>query len=133
MADFSEKSIQSLDSARYLVKQHFYSSTVNRAYYACFQYIMYVLIKKLNRDEKMFHIEAKNSPNGTHTWACKVIGIDLAKKSYNDYKWFQKEIVELREKRVLADYHSAVITPEEGNVSITKAESIINVLKGNFK
>jgi uncharacterized protein (UPF0332 family) len=133
MPTLSEKAAQSLNSAKYLVTQHYYSSTVNRSYYACFQYLMYVLFEKLNKNQADFYNEVRQRPNGTHSWASKLVGIELAKKNLDDYKWFQKEIPEFREKRVVADYYSTEINGPEGYLSISKAEAIINLLKKHFK
>ena len=133
MANFLEKANQSLDSARFLVKQTYYSSTVNRSYYACFQYIMHILFDKLKKDQKEFYNEVLQRPNGTHSWASKLIGNELAKKDMEDYKWFQRVIPEFREQRVIADYYSTVVSPDQGNQSITQAETIINLLKKHFK
>jgi len=133
MSQFLEKSNQSLDSAKYLVKQQYYSSTVNRSYYACFQFLMHILFEKLKKDQAEFYNEVLQRPNGTHTWASKLIGNELARQNIEDYKWFQRVLPEFREKRVKADYYPAVISPDEGELSITRAESIINMLKVNFK
>ena len=133
MSQFLEKSIQSLDSAKFLVKQQYYSSTVNRSYYACFQYLMHILFEKLKKDQAEFYNEVLHRPNGTHTWASKLIGNELAKKDMEDYKWFQRVIPEFREQRVEADYYPTIISPDQGNQSINKAETIINLLKKHFK
>lgn len=133
MASLSEKANQSLNSARLLVKENYYSSTINRSYYACFQYLMHILFEKLKKDPVEFYTEVNNGKNGTHTWASKLIGIELAKKDFKDYKWYQKEIPALREKRVQADYHATVMLPADGHDSINKADAIMNLLAKHFK
>ena len=133
MASLSEKATQSLNSARLLVREHYYSSTVNRSYYACFQYLMHVLFEKLKKSPTEFYNEVNNGKNGTHTWASKLISFELAKKDIKDYKWYQKEIPALRAKRIEADYHNIEISSAEGHDSINKAESIMNLLARHFK
>jgi uncharacterized protein (UPF0332 family) len=133
MLPLSEKANQSLKSANILVKEHLYSSTVNRSYYACFQYLMHILFVKLKKDPTEFYGEVMNGKNGTHSWASKLISIELAKKDLDDYKWYQKEIPAIREKRVQADYHATVITSPEAYESIGKAEAIMNLLAKHFK
>ncbi len=132
MSALLEKSNQSLLSAKSLVQQNYYSSTVNRSYYACFQYLLYVLFTKLKKDQDEFYQEVRNRPNGTHTWASKLISIELAKKDMDDYKWFQRHLPELREKRVDADYFQTVIGQTDGYKAIAEAENIITILKKNF-
>lgn len=133
MSELLEKANQSLESARLLFKQSYYSSTVNRSYYACFQFILHTLFVKLKKDQDEFYNEVRLKPNGTHGWASKLIGNELAKKDLADYKWFQRELPEFKEKRVKADYFPVIISQDDGNQSINKAEAIINVLKKHFK
>lgn len=133
MSELLEKSKQSLQSAKILVQQTYYSSTVNRSYYACFQYLLYVLFVKLNKNQDEYYQEVRNGQNGSHTWASKIIGIELAKKDIGDYKWFQKHFPQLKEKRVDADYYQIVIGQPDGYSAISEAENIINLLKKHFK
>ncbi len=133
MSNFQEKSIQSLESAKVLVKCHYYSSTVNRSYYACFQFVMHILFDKLKKDQREFYAEVQQRPNGSHSWASKLIGIELAKKSLEDYKWLQGKFPEFREKRIVADYHPIALSADDGNDSITLATTILNLLRKHFK
>ena len=94
---------------------------------------MHILFEKLKMDQTDFYNEVRQRPQGTHSWASKLIGIELAKINLADYKWLQKELPELKEKRVSADYYPDALNADDGYHSITKAESIINLLKKNFK
>ena len=86
----------------------------------------------MNQDE--FYNQVRNRPNGTHSWASKLIVIELAKKAdKEDYKWLQEQLPDFRDLRVSADYYPDEITQELGIMSISKAESIMNVLLKNFK
>jgi uncharacterized protein (UPF0332 family) len=133
MYNFLEKSEQSLESANILVKQSFHSSTVNRAYYACIQFLMHTLFTKLKYDKNQFYVDVRNSSDGTHGWASKLIGIELAKIDMDDFKWFQRTIKEFKKVRVQADYHETVISHQQGYDSITTAKTVINTVKKNFK
>ncbi len=134
MSELLEKSKQSFESAKILLKNNYYPSSVSRSYYACFQYILYTLFEKLKKDKEEYYKEVREKPTGTHGWASKLISIDLAKKcSHKDYKWFQENLPLLKKKRIEADYYSDIIKPEDGHDSINKAESLINMLKTNFK
>ncbi len=134
MSSFSEKSKLSLESAKLLANNNFYSSSVNRSYYACFQYIMHILFEKIKMDQTQFYNDVRNRPNGTHSWASKLIVIELAKKpDKSDYKWLQEQLPDFRELRENADYYPAEISQDLGRSSISKAESIMNLLSKNFK
>ena len=133
MSVLLEKSKQSLKVAKLSFDNNYYPSTVNRSYYACLQLMLHILFNKLNKDREEFYNEVRHNPNGgTHIWASKLIGIELIKKDKDDYKWFQKNIPEFREKRVLADYYEDTISYDDGDFSIKRAESVINLLNKNF-
>lgn len=132
-AEILEKSTQSLNAAKLLANQSLYPSTVNRAYYACVQYIMHILIEKLKYDRIKFYADVRNSKDGTHGWASKLMETELIKKNPQDFKWFQKEIKEFKKLRVLADYHEDEISSDDGRYSITRASTIIDTMKNNFK
>ena len=134
MSTFLEKSTQSLNSAQILVNNSFYPSTVNRAYYACIQYLLHVLFEKLKYDKTKFYQDVRTQKDGTHGWASKLIEIEMAKmQDKEDYKWFQVKIKEFKKERVAADYYIDIVGQERGLKSIGTAKSIINVINKNFK
>jgi|GEM_PF-1819595 len=127
---FLEKSNQSMMSAKSLIKQHLYSSTVSRAYYSSLQYIFHVLIEKLGKS----HNDINKAPRtGTHAQAQYLLELALVSKDKNDYKWFQTKFPEFKEDRVKADYHDHLFDAGSGQDAINTAESIINILKKNFR
>ena len=134
MSTFLEKSNQSLNSAQILVKNNFYPSTVNRAYYGCIQYLLHILFEKLQYDKVKFYQDVRTQKDGTHGWASKLIEIEMAKKpDKSDYKWFQVKIKEFKKERVAADYYIDIVGQERGVNSINTAKTIINVINKNFK
>jgi uncharacterized protein (UPF0332 family) len=127
---FLEKSNQSIMSAKLLIKQHLYSSTVSRAYYSSLQYIFHVLIEKLGKT----HTDIANAPRtGTHAQAQYLLELELVHKNKQDYKWFQKRFPEFKEERVKADYFDKMFDPSSSQDAINLAESINNTLNKNFK
>jgi uncharacterized protein (UPF0332 family) len=135
MSQLLEKSKQSIASAKILLTRNYYSSSVNRSYYGCLQYMLYVIFDKLKKDKQEFYSEVQSKSNGTHGWASKLISIDLIKvvKDRDDYKWFQENIKSLKKKRIEADYFSDVISQEDGEKSIKRAEALITILVKSFK
>ena len=93
---------------------------------------MYVLFEKLNYDRKQFDADVRQMKSGTHGTALNHIGIELCKKDYVDYKWYQKTIPEFKKARVCADYHEIAITNTEASDSVNIAFSIINTMKKHF-
>lgn len=134
MSQFLEKSTQSLDSASILIKQNYYSSTVNRAYYGYFQFLMHTLFEKLKKDKEQFYQDAQEGNEGSHVRASNLILVLLQSKvSHREYKWFQTTIKELKKKRVTADYYDSVITLDEGQESIKWANKLIKCVEENIK
>lgn len=127
-----EKSIQSIESAKLLIKQPFYASTVNRAYYSCINIFFHILFSKLGRNNDDFNIERKSINKGSHEYASLLILDEVRKESYKDFKWLQEHIKILKQWRVDADYTDKVITQEIASLSISKAESITNTVKRNL-
>ncbi len=126
---FLEKSKQSMLIAEMLIKQNHYSSTVNRAYYSCLQYILHILHEKLGHTQEDLN---KTPRNGTHSQAQYLLEMSLVRKvgsNKKDYKWLQEKFPEFKQDRVIADYYSDALNQEKGYGAINTAHSIINTLK----
>lgn len=134
MSTFLEKSTQSLKSAEILAKHSYFSSTLNRSYYSCIQFLLHVLFEKLGYDKLKFYQDVRSQKDGTHGWASKLIEIEMAKNPDKaNYIWFQRNIKEFKKERVRADYYDDEITQDKGLKSIQTANSIINLVRTNFK
>ena len=124
-----EKSKQSMITAELLVKQSLYSSTVNRAYYSCLQFILHILIEKLGHSQEDIN---KAPGSGTHSKAQYLLGLTLVKKNKSDYRWFQEKFPAFKQDRVIADYHPDPLDLNFGYEAITKAKAIINTLNKHY-
>lgn len=121
-----EKSRQSMMAAEMLIKQHNFSSTVNRAYYSCFQYILHILIEKLGHTHEYINTMPRT---GTHSQAQYLLSLTLSTKNAKDYMWFQEKLPAFKQDRVVADYHGDALNQSFGYDAINKANAIMNVLK----
>lgn len=113
-------------AAEMLIKQHNYSSTVSRAYYSCFQYILHILIEKLGHTRE--HIDSMPRA-GTHSQAQYLLELSLVSKNRADYRWFQEKLPAFKQDRVTADYYGDALNSGLGYDAINKANAIINLLK----
>jgi len=121
-----EKSKQSMMAAEMLIKEHNFSSTVSRAYYSCFQYILHILFEKLGYN----HDDLKAQPRtGTHSQAQYLLESTLYQKNRKDYKWFQEKLPAFKQDRVIADYYGEALNRDFAHDAINKANAIINTLK----
>lgn len=134
MESFLVKSNDSLKSADILIQQQYYASTVNRAYYGYFQFLMYILFEKLNRDRLQFDEAATASKEGSHVRASNLIIVLIQSKlTSKKYKWFQSTIKELKQKRVNADYYNIATTSDDGAECIQWANELIKCVQENIK
>lgn len=127
---FLDKSIQNMRSAEFLIQQNLYAPSISRAYYSCLQYIFYILTVKL---EKTADDLKPDSTKNTHAKAQLLIELDLAKKNTQDFKWFQKNFVEIKKHRTEADYFHEMFNADSSRDVITKVDSLIRILNNNFK
>lgn len=125
-----EKSIQSMLTAKLLLQNNHYPSTVNRAYYSCLQFILHILIEKLGHTHE--YIDSMPG-SGTHGKAQYLLSLTLIKKDKDDYKWFQAKFPAFKKGRVIADYHSAPLDQGIGHDAINTANLIIDTLKKYYK
>jgi hypothetical protein len=134
MESFLDKSNESLSSADILIKQEYYASTVNRAYYGYFQFLMHTLFEKLNKDRAQFELAANDSKEGSHVRASNLIIVLIQRKlTSQKYKWFQITIKELKQKRINADYYNIATTLYDGATCIKWANELIECVQENIK
>ena len=128
-----EKHKESIAAAEYLQKQNFYSSTVNRSYYGCFQFLLDVVFTRLNVKPVDFEIQRRQNREGTHGWASKLIEIELAHIDPKEFKWYQKKFPEFQKLREKADYSNEEISQGESLDSINTAKAIISLVNKLIK
>lgn len=134
MESFLYKSKESLNSANLLIQQQYYESTVNRAYYSYFQFLLHTLFEKLNKDKVQFDIDANKNNEGSHVRASNLIVVLIERNiTSKKYKWFQNTIKELKQKRVIADYQNQATTPEDSAACIEWAKELIKCVEENIK
>jgi len=122
-----EKSKENLRAAQ-MLKGSCYSATVNRAYYSCVQFILDVLYTRLNITPTQFYAQRIQNREGTHSWASKLIEIELAKMDKEDFKWFQKKFPEFQELREKADYTNDLISQPMAEIALRTNESLTNIV-----
>ncbi len=128
-----EKHKESLAAAEYLQKQNYYSSTVNRAYYGCFQFLLDVVFTRLNVKPADFESQRRQNREGTHGWASKLIEYELAHIDPMEFKWYQKKFPEFQKLREKADYSKDEISQNESLDSINTANAIISIVNKLIK
>ncbi|MDI9364719.1 MAG: HEPN domain-containing protein [Flavobacterium sp.] len=135
MSHLKEKYNESVKLAISLQKSYDYSASINRAYYACLQFMLHTLFNKKNDpyNKEHFYSGALVAEKSTHKQAFNLITTDLAKIHKPDFRWFQQHFQELKKLRTSADYHDEKATSENADIAIKKSEALVNILKNNFK
>lgn len=126
---FLEKSKQSLLAAKALNQQSYYNDCVSRAYYSCLQYIIHILVEKLELSREDIELVSRH---GTHNKAQYLIELELIKKNRKDYIWFQSKFPELKKLRVDSDYFNIPCNISIGSDAISRSETLQQLLKTNF-
>ncbi|TAE11813.1 MAG: hypothetical protein EAY72_10175 [Bacteroidetes bacterium] len=125
----------SLTAAKELKNKHsLFDSSIHCAYYACIQYMMYLIYEKLKiTTREQFDADRRHNKDGSHGFAEKLISLEVSKKDPQEYKWFKKTFPELKRLREKADYSTTIAGMEDSDDAIKKSESITNTLKKLFK
>lgn len=133
MSIYLEKSKQNLNAGDLLIKSGLPNPSVHCSYYATLQYMLHIIHKVIGNSKTEFDAGARNNNEGTHDWAKKLVGFELAKKSQEEFKWFQRRFPELKQIRKNADYTEAIITKDDGIDALKRSDALINTLRNNFK
>ena len=135
MGSLLDKSAINLQAAKTLKEKHYYyDPSIHCAYYACIQYMMYLIFEKLKITTlEQFDADRRNNREGSHVRAEKLVSEEVARKDLKEYKWLKKTFPELKKLREDADYKNIVAGVDQSDDAIKKSESIIITLKQMFK
>ena len=135
MSEFKSKSDYNFNAAKLLMRDHqLYAPSIHCAYYSCIQYMLHIIYFKSPNKVQIDYENLVRNDNSSHKQAIKIIQLELIDKNKNDdYKRFQKTILELKKSREESDYTRTQITQGKSSHSILLAESILNLLSINFK
>jgi hypothetical protein len=138
MSPLQLKSDFNLQAAEKLIKEHLHAPSVHCSYYSCVQLMLHVIYYKLKADQIEFALEARKQKKGTHGHAIFCLVSELAHKvksdpqAREDYKKFQKDIIELKSLREKADYQDIVIDDKDSGPAKSLATSTRNILNRRF-
>ena len=129
------KAIGNLEAAETLInkqEEKYYTASIHHAYYAVFQYIIYVLAntdtEPLSYEEQT--AQAKGKKGGSHDFVIKQIRQRIGDKE--TARNFAQDVFTLKKKRIDADYSTRQFTLEESLACKQKAEELITELKMYF-
>lgn len=95
--------------------------------------MFHILFRKLGKNREEFDLEKRYNREGSHSWAEKLIGNELAQRSPQDYKWYKSKFPELKKIRENSDYTEVIFTKDAGEDAWKRSDALINILRSNFK
>ena len=129
MADMSFKSINSLEAAKNLVANKFFTESVHLYYYSVLQMIKFklahLLKNALSYEKQAEKIDLNNA--STHDWLFSEIKMQLANPK--ERTTFHQDFVFLKKERVDADYNERTFDVEEALECQEIAERLLNKIK----
>ncbi len=128
VCNLKNKSEINYDSAKSLHDTGSYPSVPHCAYYSCFQYMLHIWLKKLNKTEAEL-ITLKNNKDRSHEVLINQIKIYLDSKSLANGRAFNNSIVSLKRLRTDSDYKDIEITRGPSDNSIALSKDILKILK----
>ena len=128
MNGFLEKTTQNLNSAKILLDQCHYSSSVHCSFYGCLQTALHILFVKLKHNKSEFEYARRIQKQGTHQYVFDLIKKEVKKNLTSDYHWFRNSFSKLKTLREQADYSEEPISQSDGHDAFNKATAINNLI-----
>tara|TARA_R110000803_G_scaffold204936_1_gene271277 strand:- start:878 stop:1282 length:405 start_codon:yes stop_codon:yes gene_type:complete len=129
-----QKSNFNIDSAKHLIENNCYASSVHCSYYASFQYMKHKLKLCQNTTYTDIDIACKNHIGGSHVYVINGILNNLKPKlGLKDFTTIKRRINDLKQFRLDSDYYNIQILIDEASKSLKFSEEIIQTLNANIK
>ena len=128
MSIVKKKSQENLDSAKILIDNKKYNSSVHCSYYACFQMSKYCLNNNEYEkyDEQDFY--TKSSGNDSHNHISQKTNAFLKSQNRFHYLEYKECMSSLKRMRKNADYDQYDVSESEADLSYDNAIKVLNIL-----
>lgn len=94
--------------------------------------MLHIIYNKFGYDEVKFDTERRHLKKGSHEYAASLIESGMLRSRHEDYKWFQRNIVNLKLLREKADYTDKEIFQEDAEEALGKASALNTILTTLF-
>lgn len=128
MGHLKNKSELNFGAAELLHQYSYFSSVVHCAYYSCIQLMKHTWLNSMGKSENDLRNLNNSSSQGSHEVLINQIKIFVQSKSQNG-RVFNRDILQLKRLRVMADYDEISIDFTKSNESIVLSKSTLNILK----
>lgn len=128
------KSSENLLSAKLLIENRCFNSSVHCSYYSSVQLMIHLLLNKFNFTQEKLEISAKSENKGSHVFAKNFLYNKMKEKNVR-FKAveFHREVGELKNKREQADYQEIEIDSDFSEDAYKQAEKVNEILEEIFE
>lgn len=134
MSELLKKHQQSCDAAESLIGEKLFAPAVHCAYYSCVQLLTYVFLHKIPGINVADFHNTMETQGGTHNYLRKEMKRELLKRQVGRTQAdeFANNLLDLKEKRVEADYKDVSISSAESREARRVSEEINTLIKDTF-
>lgn len=128
------KSEENLSSAKILIANECFNSSVHCSYYSSVQLMIHLLLNRFDFTQEKLASSAKSENKGSHVYAKNFLFKKMAEmdKRFKAID-FNRLVGELKNKREQADYHEVEVDSDFSQNAITQAESVNKILTEVFE
>lgn len=127
------KSQENISSARILIENKYFNSSVHCSYYSSVQIMIHVLLNKYNFTQERLEESAKSERKGSHVFAKNFLHTKMKEMGIRfDAVEFHRLIGSLKNKREKADYQEEVIEEDLSRDALNQAAKINSILTNIF-
>jgi uncharacterized protein (UPF0332 family) len=125
-----KKSNENYESAKLLIANKYYTSSIHCLYYSILQQMKLILIKEYSINDNL--IKQKGKDIGTHNFLKSQIYSKLNKKSADYGKIFLNYFSTLKKLRINADYKNIIFDLRKTQKALKLTENLEKILTENF-
>jgi len=129
-----EKAINNFEASKLLIENSIFAPSVHCAYYGCFQLIMFILKDFFGKDYDIQNREIKELKENSHNYRINFITkqINNLEKDIKVSREFDRTIKQLKQLRVVSDYHDVEIDHEKSTKALEYANFCQSYLNKQF-
>lgn len=135
MSDWKKKSKENQKSAKMLIQNTNYSSSVHCAYYSNIQLMLHILLNDLKLSESDIETKSKQGSideGGFHNWLKAAITRELFARDFMLVRDFNNFFGQLKSLRIKADYKNLLILESKAKNGLDLSSRITKLLEEKF-
>ncbi len=133
MSRLKEKSLFNIESAKLLIDNNLYCSSVHCSYYSCFQLLKFAIKDFFGIDYDTLSSQIRTSNKNTHQYIIAFVRDEIENNvGQFEARVFKRKITDLKQFREEADYENIEVDIEQGNKAYQLAGEIRLFLSQTF-